>query len=292
MDKRIVFVNKYGGYFGGVERYIRDAAMGLRDAGWQVFGLFEHRTNKQADFDVPFETCWYLEDDSKSLNKIKDVHIPTAFIHKFDNLTILEKIAAQFMSVRMVHDHDLYCLRGHKYFPIGRINCHREYSWFCALCSGMVKKNGNGRFHFVSLSKKKKEFELNRKMDTLVTASEFMKRNLVQNGFPSSKIQVIYPDYRFSAKPQLSEGLNIPVQLLFVGQLISGKGVVLLLRALENVGCKFHLDIVGTGNAVTQIQHLIQSLGLSRNTTLHGWVDPLELDEFYRRCDIVLVPSR
>ena len=61
----------------------------------------------------------------------------------------------------------------------------------------------------------------------------------------------------------LREMAPIPAEnrILYVGQLIRGKGVDLLLRALPHLRCDYELTIVGAGNARVQAGETCRNWG-------------------------------
>lgn len=82
--------------------------------------------------------------------------------------------------------------------------------------------------------------------------------------------------------------------LLFVGQHINAKGVDFILRVLNSLREKvnFHMNFIGTGNAVDDMRDYIAKHGLGDRVTLHGVIkerDPLS--EFYAASDLFLFPS-
>ena len=80
-------------------------------------------------------------------------------------------------------------------------------------------------------------------------------------------------------------------RLLFVGSLVRGKGVDLLLRAVARLNSRFELDIVGEGKSRRKLEKLASALGVSDCTHFWGWQDHSRLADFYRRSRIVVVPS-
>ena len=86
----------------------------------------------------------------------------------------------------------------------------------------------------------------------------------------------------------------IPVEnrILYVGQLIRGKGVDLLLRALPHLRCDYGVTIVGAGNARGKLERLCGALGIEGRVHFQGWVDPQDLGDYYARAKVVAVPSR
>jgi hypothetical protein len=54
------------------------------------------------------------------------------YIHKVRNLDLFEALLRTGIpTVRMVHDHEMYCLRQYKYNPLTRAICTRSASGFC-----------------------------------------------------------------------------------------------------------------------------------------------------------------
>jgi glycosyltransferase involved in cell wall biosynthesis len=80
--------------------------------------------------------------------------------------------------------------------------------------------------------------------------------------------------------------------VLFVGQVIRGKGVDLLLRALAEVPGHWHASIVGTGNHLSACKALAIKLDIAHRITFTGWVDHAALDDYYARASVTAVPSR
>ncbi len=189
----------------------------------------------------------------------------------------------------MVHDHDLCCPRRHKYYLLNGRVCHHKAGWRCYLDGAFLARTPTG-VTWVSIGRKLKDMHRHRRLDALLVGSRFMKRELVQNGFPEEKVHIVPPVVRLEhLRPS---PLPDEPRLLYVGQLIRGKGVDLLLRALTHVRCPFTATIVGTGNAEPHLRALCHRLGLDERVRFQGWVDHDDLDRFYREAKVVAVPSR
>lgn len=80
--------------------------------------------------------------------------------------------------------------------------------------------------------------------------------------------------------------------MLFVGQLIRGKGVDLLLSAMAASRRGWSLDIVGEGNARPRLERLSGRLGLDGRVRFHGWVRHEDLGALHERARAAVVPSR
>lgn len=81
--------------------------------------------------------------------------------------------------------------------------------------------------------------------------------------------------------------------LLFVGQHILEKGIEVIIRTLPLLrGVKYHLNFIGTGYALEDMQALVRSLGLEDRVTFHGVInDREELRRYYAGSNLFLFPS-
>lgn len=82
--------------------------------------------------------------------------------------------------------------------------------------------------------------------------------------------------------------------LLFVGQHIREKGILLIADALKLLGqnVKFRMNFVGNGYALSELRGRIESYGLSDRVKIHGIVtDRRRLSQFYAGSDLFLFPS-
>jgi glycosyltransferase involved in cell wall biosynthesis len=100
-----------------------------------------------------------------------------------------------------------------------------------------------------------------------------------------------YDDRIFRLVPNLARDKN----LVFVGRLVSDKGVDLLLQALkllQNDNLFPDLTIVGSGPEGENVQRLVAELGLDRQLTFAGQKSGAALAEILNRHRILVVPSR
>jgi glycosyltransferase involved in cell wall biosynthesis len=100
-----------------------------------------------------------------------------------------------------------------------------------------------------------------------------------------------YDDRNFKLIPPIARDR----ELLFVGRLVSDKGVDVLLRALgilkqENVSAC--LTIIGTGPEETNLRALVCGLGLDQAVTFANEKVGPELAELMNRHQILVIPSR
>lgn len=216
------------------------------------------------------------------------------YVHKMANLQVLDALVQSGRSlVRMVHDHDLYCMRSYKYNPFTRKICTRAASPYCVFpCGAVLARNRNGGlpFQWVSYRAKLKELTLNRRFHRLVVATQFMREELVRNRFDPQRIEIHAPVPRgLENFPTSSFGdRNL---ILYSGQIIRGKGVDVLLESLARVRVKFECAIFGDGSARIQCEELSRKLGLSDRVFFKGYVAQEELKNHYRDGSLAVMSS-
>jgi glycogen synthase len=100
-----------------------------------------------------------------------------------------------------------------------------------------------------------------------------------------------YDEATFRLRPNIERDKS----LIFVGRLVSDKGVDLLLRALKLVQDENlfpDLTVVGTGLEQENLQGLMRELALDRQVTFAGQKQGVQLAELLNQHQILVVPSR
>jgi glycosyltransferase involved in cell wall biosynthesis len=92
-------------------------------------------------------------------------------------------------------------------------------------------------------------------------------------------------------KPEPADGQ--PLRLLFVGRVIRTKGVIDAIRAVALAAPKVNVsfDVVGTGDMIESCVTEAARLGVGHLVTFHGRLPRTEVNEWYRRSDVLLFPS-
>ena len=208
-------------------------------------------------------------------------------VHKCSDVATLEKFPPE-KTTYYVHDHEPICPRTYAYTPL-KHNCTRRSGvWPCILCAPLCRswKAALGRV-FAQGRRKRAMARFKR----IVVISEFMKSRLAANGLPKEKIVVEPPvmDSSDAGDSRKSSSSSLSCDLLYVGQLIRGKGVQLLLAAMARMKNPRTLDIVGTGNMEPKLKAIAAKLGLGERVRFNGFQrDPKEW-MLAARC--VVVPS-
>ena len=84
---------------------------------------------------------------------------------------------------------------------------------------------------------------------------------------------------------------NRPFTIGFIGRLVPEKGVNILLRAAAELDGDWRLRIIGGGSAISEMEALAQSLGVSERVDLIGQLPSGELPAEYRKIDALVLPS-
>ena len=266
--KNILYIGKYNGIIGGIERYMQNSASLLRSNGFTVNCLYtEEGGRDQAAFAGAFDIVrkFSLADD---LLQQADLVI----LHNIIDVKFLQYLPAG-KTFFFAHDHNIYCQRHHYYMPIGRINCHRAYNkYICKLCS-------LGRNPAPPLA----EY---RQLPALVL-SDFMRDNLLKNGF--EKV-VKLPAFIKTVKSErvfMPEGI---LRILFLGQLIRGKGADLMLKTLAKLDIPFECTIAGDGNDRQMLKKMVEKFKLCDKVHFAGFVS--EPEKLWANCDVFFFPIR
>jgi len=292
---RLLYVHECFGSQGGAEANVLDTARELSRRGHQVALVSRLKSGRgEAEWTKVFGSRTYFPESEAAWRGIVEAEHPDAvYIHKWDDGGSIEQIlGAGVPVIRMVHDHDLYCLRSYKYNPFTRRICTRPATGYCIFpCLAPIQRNRGGSFpiRFASYGDKIRQIELNRKLHRLVVASDYMKHELEINAFDPARIEVLPPVPPPDAGGESSfGGRNL---LLYVGQIVRGKGVDVLMRALARVHGPFEAIVAGDGSHRTHCEKLCKSLGLEARVKFTGFLTQEQIAPYYREATAVLVSS-
>ena len=253
---------------GGIEVFAERHIAELKSEGHEV----DVATDPRSPFPVPCSPFPYDE----------------VVIHKCSDVKTLELFPPE-KTVYYVHDHEPICPRSYAYTPLGN-NCSRPGGfWPCIFCAPLCR---NWKPALKRVLTQRRRIAAMARFRKIVVISEFMKSRLVANGLDAAKIEVKPPDTnsQLSAHPLTHSQLTTsPIDLLYVGQLIRGKGVHLLLEAMAQMKAPRTLDVVGTGNMEPKLKALAAKLGIADRVRFNGFqTNP---QDWMRRAACVVVPS-
>ena len=264
--KNIVYIGKYNGIIGGIERYMQKSAELLRQNGFNIHYLHTDNGGKeQTKFAAAFDSVAEFSTDN---TRIAEADI--IIIHNIISPEFLQKLPTN-KTFFFAHDHNIYCRRHHYYTPLNRTNCHRRYNpLICKICS-------LGRNEEPPLA----EY---RKFPALVL-SDFMAENLHKNGF-----EKVIKLPAFIKTKELEHSFDGTLRILFLGQLIRGKGADLMLKTLAKLNIPFECTIAGDGKDRVMLEKMIDKLKLRDKVHFAGFVS--EPEQLWRNCDVFFFPIR
>ena len=291
---RILTVHDTFGSLGGAETNVFATSDALIRRGHAV-GVLARRSSGKG------ETAWndlfgpnvFWMGNQSPVAVARRFEADLVYMHKCESLPCIEALLKSGIPmIRMVHDHDLYCLRSYRYNPLTRHICTRPAGAHCVFpCMAPLKRNREGGlpFRWASFAEKQRELALSREFDRNIVATEFMKRELLINGFDPRRIEICPPVPR-PVEPLQSTFSNRNL-LVFAGQIIRGKGVDVMLRALALLKTPFEAVILGDGNHRATCEKLCAKLGLGDRVTFKGFVPHAEIQQYYQEATAVLAPS-
>jgi glycosyltransferase involved in cell wall biosynthesis len=295
---RLLFVHDRFGAMAGAEINLQLTAAELKNRGHQAGLLHGPPTGKGEEAWsglFPERFAMAAENNSRATRAALETFQPDAvYVHKMSDAAVLKTLAESGVPVvRMVHDHDLYCMRSYKYFPLTRKVCTRGAGLLCIFpCGATIARNRSGGFplKWVSYFARKKEIALNRRFERMIVATDYMRQELLRNGFDARRIEIHAPVPRGneSAACASFSGRNL---IIYSGQVIRGKGVDVLLESLAQVRAPFECLIFGDGHHRAYCEALSSRFGLSNRVQFKGYVPPSELENFYAQASLAVVSS-
>jgi len=282
------------GSLGGAEANVFITATEMKKRGHRV-GLLTRRgtgRNEDAWRDLFGDAIYWIDQDAYE-SHASAFGADVTYVHKWDDLASLADIVESGRPrIRIVHDHDMYCLRSYRYSPFSRKICRRPISAYCVFpCLAPVKRDREGSlpFKIISYAAKKRERDLSRKFDRHLVVTNYMREELEINGFDSNRIEIFPPVPRAGANLQPSfSDRNL---LIWAGQIIRGKGLDVLLHALTEVTQPFELVVLGDGSHRAECEALTKKLGLSDRVTFAGFVPQEQLKDYYRDSSAFVLSS-
>jgi len=130
-----------------------------------------------------------------------------------------------------------------------------------------------------------------------VTTCTFYNKKWLDNiAFDKDKIHLLYHgvdlDY-WQHNSSLNKELK-QKQVLFVGRLVKKKGVIYLLKAIEQLikeKYEIHLIIAGRGKEEQKLKKFCKLHGLSTDVTFLGWKNSEQIKKLFTYSDVLVLPS-
>ena len=295
---RLLFVHERMGALGGAEANILATAGELRQRGHTLaLACGECTGRDESAWHEIFTERFFIpaRDAAAGVERALGRFSPdVVFIHKMADADVLRALVDSGRPVvRMVHDHDLYCMRGYKYNIFSRKICTRGASLFCVFpCGAALGRRRGSLFplRWISYWAKRRELSLNRKFDRLIVATDYMRTELLRNGFAGEKIEIHAPVPR-AASATAAASFGGSNRIIYAGQIIRGKGVDVLLESLARVHVPFECLILGDGSHRPECERLSVRLGLADRVRFLGFVPQSRIAEYYRDASVSVMSS-
>lgn len=285
---RILHVHDIPRFEGGVEQILFDTARGLAKQGWSQALLHSDDQKTDGRFLSAFGV-------TSSHREIITQYRPQAILmHKVADHERVNMCSRLARTAHMVHDYDLVCPRRHKYFPLSKKVCTKPAGSACYQHLCCIQRAPNNKYLPVTLSGTagvNTMLNASKTVRSYIVGSRFMQEQLTMNGIEEDKINIVNPVPAALMSPRYITMQKEP-EILFVGQVIRGKGVDLLLKALAKVKGQWNATIVGTGNHLAKCRALASKLKISDRVVFTGRVDHEKLESYYAAARVVVVPSR
>lgn len=286
---------------GGAEIVVENTANELVKRGHQVFVITSSQENKVTIDEI----------DGVNVYRIPNLNVSTPY--NFSSNIFVTKVVYYILNLwspraytkvsRILHDEMPNLVHVHNYKGISLSIFHaiktikipviftaHDHFLICPYNS-LLKRSGaicsNPKLVCKMYSNVQRLF-INRCVDVVISPSAFLINNLRRNNF-----FLTIPTYVIPLGIEKSPHNNIKdyrnITLLFVGSLGKAKGVDILINAFKKISDpNLHLDIVGKGPMEQELRTLSYS---DNRITFHGFISPKEIDRFYQKANLVIVPS-
>jgi len=289
---------------GGLPNYVLDLARALSQAGDDV-AVAHVNPQVPAHLDAGGVTLLCLDraGGQAGLAKLNAWAPDVVHVHLCSDLALLrELLALGIPLVRSFHDYTSLCLRrGRRRFPGDR--CQRALGPGCLAfgCGLGAPAPGSRIPSLQSIGGKLTERAAYQRFEYAVVGSRYMQSVLLLNGFRADQVRLIPYFSRFDAHAQGEPdeqgklagvpGLDRPLQFLFSGQAVAGKGLRVLVRALAHLKSSWRLTAIADGPELAAVKELAQRHQLADRIDFLGWLPQGQLAGHYRSADVLVVPS-
>jgi glycosyltransferase involved in cell wall biosynthesis len=137
--------------------------------------------------------------------------------------------------------------------------------------------------------------------DRIIAVSEWVRGDIAKYRIDPGKIVPVHNgidvrEFRATEARELRAkyGIGDDLMLLFVGRMITQKGLPYLIDAMPLVLAKHpqaKLFLVGRGNALKGLRAKVAAMGLEKSVIFSGYLSEQELKEAYGTCDLFVLPS-
>jgi len=315
---RIAFATASARIIGGAESYLDVVIPLLHDAGHQTALLCEydsptHRRRINTDQASPL---WLVIESgvTQALEALERWHPDVIFSQCLPTVALERQMQTIAPVVDFVHSYNGLCISESKMFsfPV-RLTCQRPLG---KLCLAHFYPHRCGGLNPLTMLRDYRD--QNTRLDTfrtsrsIVTASEYMRLELLRNGVAPDRVHTVglpvldstnaYPlkpsDGSDGSSSDNDRNDGRPHRVLFIGRIEKPKGAALLIDAMvSTVGLikrRLSLTIAGDGRERIALEDKVRSLPRFDplvEVIFAGWLDREQLCASIDRSDLLAVPS-
>jgi glycosyltransferase involved in cell wall biosynthesis len=294
----LLCIHESYGRRGGAEQHLAVIAPYLAK-NYRLAFAYQSSTGLGLEAFDPFFTQKFqlsFDDGTQMMDLLNSLQPDVIYLNKCLSIPILQAILQSGIPcIRMVHDHEVYCMRKYKYFPVSRRICHKKAGPCCIFpCLASVQRDRSKDttlgLQWVSYREQQRLIHLDQQLSAFFVISRYMADELRLQGYDPSKL-FLFPPIPTPVTHPVASSFGPENRILFIGQIVRGKGLDCLIRALALVKTPFRLLVCGSGNYADDCKQLADKLGISNAVEFLGFVPHETLPEFYAQANMVVVPS-
>jgi len=286
---------------GGLEQYLFQTFEELNKKDYKNIYLYgedigiDSSLPKAKTFFIQYVTHQHCKNLNAKLKMVQDIldkeNPDLVLIHQVLNSYLIHLLTRQKPSIRFVHGFKLICPDGRKTLKTNGKICPFPLSYLCQARAYLFKcMPRNPLIGLPLIHSCQRIVKIHQARSQIVVSSEFMKKILLYNGFQEKLINVI-PLFTHLPDLETQSVSNNDSFILSLGRLAPEKGMDFLIRAFSAIKGTVRLVILGNGPAMEDLKILAKGLGISERVSFPGWVSHNEIEAFFRKCKLVVVPS-
>lgn len=306
---KVLLVNKFHYLKGGSEKYYFELAKLLRERGHEV-AFFSMQNEKNIKTDCKE---YFVENiDLNSNNKLKALDVIYSKNNKEKMLQVIEEFKPDIIHVNNFQrqlSSSIITIAKKKKIPV--VFTAHDLQAICPnitmldsnnnICSACMKGKYTNCIKKACIKDSKLKsllgalegyfYRINKiytkKIDYIITPSNFLKEKLIEDGIPQEKIETLYNfiDVEEYNKPTKDEGYA-----LYCGRLSKEKGILNLIEAFSKIDVGT-LYIAGDGPEKEKIENTIKEKKLDKRIKLLGMLEKEEMKLYISNAKFVVVPS-
>jgi glycosyltransferase involved in cell wall biosynthesis len=216
-------------------------------------------------------------------------------IHNLFDVDLSRFLVSLRPTIKFSHSPVLVCPGRDKYWRFSQKPCTIPYGVHCFWhiytegCSNRHPKRILKAWNYVKdeLARARNGYK------KVIVMSKYNRERLLECEVPPDKITV-NPYFTSYAETVSNADETQDLRFLFIGRIISGKGVPEMLNAVEPILKKHShvkLDIIGDGLQMADARKMVAEKHIEDKVLFHGWLPKEEINKFLANCYLVIFPS-